>query len=180
MQAAKRLFLVGPMGAGKSTVGRHLASLLGWQFVDSDHVIEERTGADIPWIFEIEGENGFRDREQKAIADLSTVDGMVLATGGGAVMREQNRAVLKEAGSVVYLRATVREQVRRTGYNDKRPLLIGRNRHRVLRELMQARDPLYRDVADLVVTTEGKNARKLAEEIICTLRERALLPMVEQ
>ena len=177
MDLARRLLLVGPMGAGKSTVGRHLASLLGWQFVDSDHVIEERTGADIPWIFELEGEKGFRDREQQTIADLSAWDAVVLATGGGAVMREQNRLVMKAAGPVVYLRATVREQFRRTGYNDKRPWLMGRNRHGVLQDLMRIRDPLYRDVADLVVATEGKNARKLAEEVVRTLRERALLPM---
>lgn len=177
MCSAKRLFLVGPMGAGKSTVGRHLASLLGWQFVDSDHVIEERTGANIPWIFEIEGEAGFREREQQAIADLCQQNAMVLATGGGAVMREQNRELMKAAGPVVYLRATVREQVRRTGQNDKRPLLTGRNRHKVLRDLMQVRDPLYHDVADLVVATEGKSARKLAEEVVATLRERGLLPI---
>ena len=179
MCSAKRLFLVGPMGAGKSTVGRHLASLLGWQFVDSDHVIEERTGASIPWIFEIEGEAGFREREQHVIADLCQQNDMVLATGGGAVMREQNREAMKVAGPIVYLRATVREQVRRTGQNDKRPLLTGRNRHKVLRELMQIRDPLYNRVADLVVATEGKSARKLAEEVVSVLRERGLLPMAD-
>jgi len=179
MRSAKRLFLVGPMGAGKSTVGRHLASLLGWQFADSDHVIEERTGANIPWIFEIEGEAGFREREQQAIADLCQQNDMVLATGGGVVMRLQNREAMKAAGPIVYLRATVREQVRRTGQNDKRPLLTGRNRHKVLRDLMQVRDPLYTEVADLVVATEGKSARKLAEQVVSGLRERGLLPIAD-
>jgi shikimate kinase len=110
------------MGAGKSTVGRALAGHLGWTFVDSDHEIEQRTGADIPWIFEIEGEAGFRDRETQVIDALTQRDGVVLATGGGAIMRDVNRETLGSRGFVVYLAATLREQVRRTGKDSKRPL----------------------------------------------------------
>ena len=117
---------MGPMGAGKSTVGRALAQMLGLEFVDSDAEIEQRTGADIPWIFEIEGESGFRDREAKVLADISSRDGIVMATGGGAIVRDENRRTLSERGFVVYLEATLREQVRRTSKDQKRPLLAGR------------------------------------------------------
>ncbi len=153
------------MGAGKSTVGRALATLLDVAFLDSDAEIERRTGADIPWIFEIEGEDGFRERESQVIADLARQDSFVLATGGGAVMREKNRKELAKNGFVVYLQATVKEQVRRTGKDGKRPLLAGKNRSQVLSDLFRIRDPLYREVADLILPTAGKSARQLAEAI---------------
>lgn len=165
MSDPHRIFLVGPMGAGKTTVGRSLANALGLAFVDSDGEIEARTGADIPWIFEIEGESGFRDREEQVIDDLSQRTNLVMATGGGAVIREQNRLRLSARGFVVYLRASVREQVRRTGNDRNRPLLAKGNRAEVLAELMAKRDPLYHEIADLVLPTEGKNARKLAQAI---------------
>jgi len=165
MPATRRIFLVGPMGAGKSTVGRALARLLGWTFVDSDHEIEQRTGADIPWIFEIEGESGFRDRETHVIELLTQSDNVVLATGGGAVMREANRESLFKRGFVVYLAASIREQVRRTGKDSKRPLLAGKDRTAVLTDLMAVRDPLYRDVSHVIVTTENRSAKKLAQLI---------------
>ncbi len=153
------------MGAGKSTVGRALAGHLGWTFVDSDHEIEQRTGADIPWIFEIEGETGFRDRETQVIDALTQRDGVVLATGGGAIMRDVNRETLSSRGFVVYLAATLREQVRRTGKDSKRPLLAGKDRQAVLTDLMAVREPLYRAVSHVTVTTENRSAKKLAQLI---------------
>ena len=170
MSSAQRIFLVGPMGAGKTTVGRSLAGLLRMGFLDSDAEIERRTGADIPWIFEIEGESRFRDRETQVIAELCAQDNLVVATGGGAIMRETNRRALASSGFVVYLRATIREQVRRTGRDHKRPLLVGKNRAAVLSELMATREPLYREVADMVLPTEGRSARKLAEAIASEFR----------
>lgn len=173
MPNPQRIFLVGPMGAGKSTVGRSLSQLLNYEFIDSDAEIERRTGADIPWIFEIEGESGFRDREAQVIDELSSRDGAVIATGGGAIMRPENRQALKARGFVVYLMATVKEQVRRTGGKDsKRPLLAGKNRSEVLSALFQTRDPLYREVSHLVLPTAGKSARQLAEAIVSAVEQR--------
>ncbi len=159
------------MGAGKSTVGRALARMLALDFVDCDTEIEQRTGADIPWIFEIEGEEGFRDREVRAIDDLTQQEAIVLATGGGAVIRSENRERLSHRGFVVYLEATLKEQVRRTGRDNKRPLLAGQDRRAVLADLMQVREPLYRQVADLCLPTVGCNAHQLAERIVTALRE---------
>ena len=160
---------MGPMGAGKSTVGRALAQILGLEFVDSDAEIEQRTGADIPWIFEIEGESGFRDREAKVLADISSRDGIVMATGGGAIVRDENRRILSERGFVVYLEATLREQVRRTSKDQKRPLLAGQDRRRVLTDLMAIREPLYQEIADLRLSTAERNAKQLAEQIVAAL-----------
>lgn len=157
------------MGAGKSTVGRALAQILGLEFVDSDAEIEQRTGADIPWIFEIEGESGFRDREAKVLADISSRDGIVMATGGGAIVRDENRRILSERGFVVYLEATLREQVRRTSKDQKRPLLAGQDRRRVLTDLMAIREPLYQEIADLRLSTAERNAKQLAEQIVAAL-----------
>jgi shikimate kinase len=159
------------MGAGKSTVGRALAQILGFEFVDSDAEIEARTGADIPWIFEIEGESGFRDRETKVIEDVSSRDTVVMATGGGAILRGENRSVLSKRGFVVYLEATLREQIRRTSKDQQRPLLAGQDRRRVLTELMATREPLYKEIADLTLPTTKRNARQLAEQIVSALEE---------
>lgn len=161
------------MGAGKSTVGRALARLLRTEFVDSDSEIEQRTGADIPWIFEIEGESGFRDREARVIDDLTQTDGIVLATGGGAVLRPDNRRCLAERGFVVFLQATLREQVRRTAKDQKRPLLAGQDRRQVLQDLMQERQPLYEEVADLCLPTAGSSASQLARQIASALANRS-------
>jgi shikimate kinase len=157
------------MGAGKSTVGRALAQILGFEFVDSDAEIEARTGADIHWIFEIEGESGFRDREARAIEDISSRSAIVMATGGGAILRDENRRVLSERGFVVYLEATLREQVRRTSKDQKRPLLSGQDKRRVLTDLMAVREPLYKEIADLTLPTTKRNARQLAEQIVSAL-----------
>lgn len=153
------------MGAGKTTVGKRLAELRGLEFVDSDHEIERRTGVDIAYIFEKEGEAGFRRRESQVIAELSAGTGLVLATGGGAVLDADTRQHLSSRGFVVYLRATIEHQLRRTSRTDHRPLLQGGDPRTILNQLFSARDPLYREVADLVIDTDGRNARTLAEQI---------------
>lgn len=160
------LILVGPMGAGKSTIGRLLAKELRVPFKDSDKEIEQRTGADIPWIFDVEGEAGFREREQAVIVELCELDGMVLATGGGAVMRAENRAALRRGGRVVYLHATVEQQIDRTSRDRNRPLLRNADPGKVLRELLAVRDPLYREIADIVVETDDRPPRLVVQEIL--------------
>ncbi|MCU1718400.1 shikimate kinase AroK [Pseudomonas sp. 5P_3.1_Bac2] len=162
----RNLILVGPMGAGKSTIGRLLAKELRLPFKDSDKEIEQRTGADIPWIFDVEGEQGFREREQGVIADLCASDGVVLATGGGAVMREQNRVALKQGGHVVYLHASVEQQVDRTARDRNRPLLRTPNPSKVLAELLAIRDPLYREVASIIIETDERPPRLVVQEIL--------------
>lgn len=167
----RRIFLVGPMGAGKTTLGRRLATLAGLDFVDSDHEIERQTGVDIPYIFEKEGEAGFRDREQRIIAALSEQDGVVLATGGGAVLDPRTRAALRERGLVIYLHAPVDQQLRRTARSTHRPLLRNGNRREILGRLFAERDPLYRETAHLVIDTHGGNTRRLAQQIIDHLKQ---------
>jgi shikimate kinase len=159
-----RVFLVGPMGAGKSTIGRLLADDLQLDFRDADREIEERSGVDIPWIFDKEGEAGFRDRETAMIEALSQLDGVLVSTGGGVVGRPENRELMAR-GTVVYLYASVDEQVRRTAKDKKRPLLQNANPRKVLEELMAIRDPLYREVADITVNTDGRSPRAVANEI---------------
>ncbi|MBB3047776.1 shikimate kinase [Litorivivens lipolytica] len=159
-----RVFLVGPMGAGKSTIGRLLADDLHLEFRDADREIEERSGVDIPWIFDKEGEAGFRDRETAMIEELSQLEGVLVSTGGGVVGRPENRELMKR-GAVVYLHASVDEQVRRTAKDKKRPLLQNANPRKVLEELMAVRDPLYREVATIIVHTDGRGPRAVANEI---------------
>ncbi len=165
MNKPKNLFLVGPMGAGKSAVGRHLARLLHLEFVDSDEEIETRTGVDIPFIFEKEGEEGFRKREVKVIDELSQREGVVLATGGGAIADPDSRSRLGARGFVVYLRTSVKQQLERTQRRRKRPLLENRDKEKVLRELMEQRDPLYREISDLIIETDGRRVQTVAREI---------------
>jgi len=160
------VFLVGPMGAGKTTVGRHLADLLGRPFIDSDHEIERRTGATIPWIFEKEGEVGFRLREEAVLAELTAMENIVLATGGGAVTQENNRFYLRNRGTVIYLYTPVAMQVARTSRDRNRPLLQTSDPETRLKELLAIRDPLYRSVAHHVVMTLDGSARELAQKII--------------
>ena len=171
---ASPIYLVGPMGAGKTTVGRQLAELLSWDFLDSDHEIEAKTGASIPWIFEKEGESGFRQREQQVIDYLTRRSGIVLATGGGAIMRQENRDFLKQRGIVIYLYTPVEMQLVRTSRDRNRPLLQVANPEQKLRELLAARDPLYRQVAHHVVTTSDGSARDLAQKIIQLISINAL------
>ncbi len=154
------------MGAGKSAVGRYLARTLHLSFVDSDDEIESRTGVDIAFIFEKEGEQGFRKREAAVIDDLSKIDGVVLATGGGAVVDPENRSRLGGRGYVVYLYTSVDEQVSRTQRGRKRPMLENDDPRGTLEELLAKRDPLYREIADLVVETDGRKVKSVANEII--------------
>ncbi len=154
------------MGAGKSTIGRLLAKELHLPFKDSDKEIEQRTGASIPLIFDVEGEQGFRDREQAAIADLCRLEGVVLATGGGAVLREENRRALRSGGRVVYLCTSVEQQLERTARDRNRPLLQAADPRRILCELMAVRDPLYRAVADIIIETDNRPPRAVVNEIL--------------
>ncbi|MFT4045099.1 MAG: shikimate kinase AroK [Solimonas sp.] len=166
MHGTRNIFLIGPMGAGKTTVGRRLAELRGLPFIDSDHEIEARTGVDIPYIFEKEGETGFRRRESQTIAELTQRSGIVLSTGGGAVLDAGNRQVLAARGFVVYLHANVEQQLQRTARADNRPLLkAAADRRAVLTALFAIRDPLYREIADVVLNTDGRNARALVRDI---------------
>ena len=165
MRSRSNIFLVGPMGAGKTTVGKRLADLRGMEFHDSDHEVELRTGVDIAFIFEKEGEAGFRRREKLVIAELTAAQGLVLATGGGAVLDADNRRHLAGRGFVVYLRASIEHQLRRTGRTDSRPLLQSGNPRETLERLFAVRDPLYREVADLTLDADGANARGLAQDI---------------
>ena len=165
MKRPQNLFLVGPMGAGKSAVGRQLARMLHLEFMDSDDEIESRTGVDIPFIFEKEGEEGFRKREAKVIDELSKVEGIVLATGGGAVLDPQSRNHLGARGFVVYLYTTVDQQLARTRRGRSRPLLENGDPRQTLEQLMSARDPMYREVADMIVETDGRKVKAVANEI---------------
>lgn len=153
------VFLIGPMGAGKTTIGRKLSDKLKCPFYDSDHYIEDRCGADIPWIFDVEGEAGFRQREVQAIDDLTQKKDIILATGGGCILREENRHHLLERGIVIYLCASINQQVRRTNKDKNRPLLQTANPKQTLTQLFEQRDPLYRSVAHLIIETDGKNPK---------------------
>ena len=166
MDKIQNYFLIGPMGVGKTTIGRLLAGLLGVSFYDSDREIEASTGADISWIFDVEGEEGFRLRETKMIDILSSKKGIVLATGGGAVLSAQNRANLKNRGQVIYLKATVSQQFARTGRDRNRPLLNTENPLQKINELMKLREPLYREIADFVIDTTRRSPRSVSQEIV--------------
>jgi shikimate kinase len=163
------VYLVGPMGAGKTTIGRQLSELLKREFVDSDHEIEARTGANIPWIFDVEGEDGFRAREEAVIDALTQREDIVLATGGGVVMREANRRHLHERGVVIYLMTPVSIQLERTARDRNRPLLRTPDPRKRLTELMEMRDPLYRETAHIIMPTDGGSARDVALRIIHAL-----------
>lgn len=165
MLGKRNVFLVGPMGSGKSAVGRHLARLLRYSFHDSDADIEAKTGVDIAYIFEREGEAGFRQREKESIERLTRLDRIVLATGGGAVIDPDNRRVLAERGVVVYLKTSVGQQLERTRHGRHRPLLHNTDPREKLEELMQRRAALYAEVADLTVATDGRRVQLVAEEI---------------
>ncbi|UJF19222.1 shikimate kinase AroK [Vibrio sp. SS-MA-C1-2] len=172
MAEKRNIFLVGPMGAGKSTIGRQLALQLHMEFLDSDSVIEERTGADINWVFDVEGEAGFRIREEGVINDLTEQQGIVLATGGGSVISKENRNRLSARGIVVYLETTIEKQLARTQRDKKRPLLQTDQPREVLEALAAERNPMYEDVADYVVRTDDQSAKVVANQIIKMLEER--------
>ncbi len=158
------------MGAGKTTIGRLLAKELGYEFFDSDKEIERRCGANIPWIFDVEGESGFRDREAMVIEELAGREGLVLATGGGAMMRAENRECVSRRGFVVYLNTSVEQQYQRTHKDKNRPLLqSGQDAFKVLSELFERRDPVYREVADCVVSTDKKSLKSIVKNIVSAL-----------
>jgi shikimate kinase len=171
LNAIPRVFLVGPMGAGKTTIGRRLAQVLQRDFLDSDQEIEQRAGASIPLIFEVEGEAGFRAREKTIIAELTQRPAIVLATGGGAILNPENRRCLVGRGFVVYLHTSVNEQLCRTRYDHHRPLLQTADPRARLEALFAVRDPLYRDVADLIVASDGQSPRVIVQRIINHFQE---------
>ncbi|HTB88172.1 MAG TPA: shikimate kinase AroK [Steroidobacteraceae bacterium] len=166
----RNIFLIGPMGSGKTAVGRHLARLFHYTFHDSDADIEAKTGVDIPFIFEKEGEAGFRSRERESIDRLTRLESIVLATGGGAVIDPANRAALAERGVVVYLVTSVDQQIERTRHARHRPLLHDTDPEQRLKELMVRRAGLYAGIADLTITTDGRRVQLVAEEIHQELR----------
>ncbi len=170
MLGKRNIFLIGPMGSGKSAVGRHLARLFRFTFHDSDADIEAKTGVDIAFIFEKEGEAGFRTRERESIDRLSRLESIVLATGGGAIIHPDNRRALAERGTVVYLATSIDQQIERTRHARHRPLLNDTDPELKLRELMQRRAALYAEIADLTVSTDGRRVQLVAEEIHHELR----------
>ncbi len=163
--------LVGPMGAGKTTIGKIVADILGLSFKDSDRVIEERSGADIPWIFDIEGEEGFRDRETAVLLELAKENDLVLATGGGIVLREENRQCMHKAGLVVYLTAGIEHLVERTCRDKKRPLLQVDDPEQKIRDLIIFRHPLYDALADITIQTDGRSPKAVAQQIALEIKK---------
>jgi len=170
MNQQGNVFLIGPMGAGKTTIGRHLATLLHKRFVDVDQEIEKRTGVPIPVIFEIEGEDGFRRRESAVIEELTRATDIVLATGGGAVLLEENRKVLKERGIVAYLQADIETLVERTRRDRNRPLLQTDNPRGKIEELLQQREPIYREIADVIINTGQRAPSSVARDVAVRLK----------
>ncbi|MGA2839171.1 MAG: shikimate kinase AroK [Steroidobacteraceae bacterium] len=170
MAAIRNIFLIGPMGSGKSAVGRHLARLFHLTFYDSDADIEAKTGVDISFIFEKEGEAGFRMREKESIERLTRLESIVLATGGGAVIEADNRRVLAERGIVVYLETSIEQQLERTRHARHRPLLNDTDPEEKLKELMLRRAALYAEIANITVSTDGRRVQLVAEEIQQELR----------
>jgi shikimate kinase len=177
MKSARRIFLIGPMGSGKSAVGKQLARDLGLEFLDSDAEIEKRTGVDIAFIFEKETEAGFRQREREVIAELAEREAVVLATGGGAVLDPTTRAQLAANGIVVYLRASVEQQLERTRHARHRPLLVGGDPKAVLAKLMEARARLYEEIADVCVDTGGRRVTSVVTAIRKSLADEDRLPL---
>jgi shikimate kinase len=179
MTDTANIFLVGPMGAGKTSIGRRLAERLGLRFVDLDALIEERTGARIALIFELEGEAGFREREHSALVEVASAHGQLVATGGGVILREDNRACLRSGGLVVYLKASVDQQLRRLGRDRTRPLLAAPDRRARLHALAEQREPLYAAAADIVVPGESDKVEamtRLTEQLIAEYRAQGMQP----
>ena len=165
------IFLVGPMGSGKSTVGRALARKIGYRFLDSDREIEARCGVDIPTIFDYEGESGFRDRESRMINELTHLPGIVLATGGGSILREENREYLKSRGHVILLQVDIKEQLRRVSSDTNRPLLQTADPAARLRALMEEREPIYKSVAHVAVSTDARRMYHVVSRILRHLKK---------
>jgi shikimate kinase len=170
MTENRNVYLIGPMGSGKTAVGRQLAKLLHLEFHDSDVEIEHRTGVDIPYIFEREGEAGFREREREVIDALTRLTNVIVATGGGAVLLAENREHLAARGRVVYLKTGIQQQLERTRHGRQRPLLYTSDPEQRLRDLMAQRAPLYESIATVTVATDGRHVRAVAEEIVERLK----------
>lgn len=166
MLGKRNIYLVGPMGTGKTAVGKTLARLVGAPFVDSDAEIERHAGVDIPYIFEQEGEAGFRRRESEVLAELCSREPLVLATGGGSILATENRQVLKDTGVVVFLHTSIAQQLQRVGSGRGRPMLNGADMVQRLEELGRIREPLYREIADVTLCTDGRRVAKVAELIL--------------
>ena len=166
MAKNQNIFLIGLMGAGKTTIGRQIASELSLEFFDSDHEIENRTGVTITHIFDIEGETGFRKRETAILDELTTKKGIVLATGGGAILEAENRQFLMSRGTIIYLYADIETLLERTSKDRNRPLLQTEDPQAVLKELFEIRDPLYRETADIIIDTGKDSARLALKEIL--------------
>jgi len=179
MLGKHNIFLIGPMGSGKTAVGRQLARLLEYPFYDGDHEVEQRSGADIPLIFEREGEAGFRRREREVVEELTGYARIVLATGGGAVLHADTRRDLASRGWVVYLEASVAQQAERAGRTHHRPLLHDTDPLVRLEELMRVREPLYRQIADLTVSTNHRRVQAVADRIAEEYRQ-LLAPQAQQ
>lgn len=167
MKNKRNVFLIGPMGAGKSSIGKQLAQQLKMEFIDTDQVIEERTGADIDWIFDLEGEEGFRKREEAIIEELTQMQGIVLATGGGAVLSAKNRNFLAARGTVLFLETSIEQQLERTRRDKKRPLIQNADDpEELFLALKEKRDPLYQEIADYTFTTDRSSVKSVAKHII--------------
>ncbi len=170
MLGKRNIYLIGPMGTGKTAVGKTLARLVGAPFADSDTEIERHAGVDIPYIFEQEGESGFRRRERETLADLCNREPLVLATGGGAVLAAENRQLLHDTGVVVFLHTSIAQQLQRVGSGRGRPMLQGADMAKKIEELSRIREPLYRETADITLSTDGRRVPKVAELIMRELR----------
>ena len=165
------IVLIGPMGSGKTTVGRSLSKKLGIDFYDSDHEITDKTGVSIDHIFDVEGEEGFRKRESDVLKDLCSQDNIIIATGGGAVISEENRIEISKTGSVIYLLSSVDQILRRTSKSKTRPLLEkSKNKRKTISDIINARDPLYREIATITVDTNGKKLNEVINEILVQLK----------
>jgi len=173
-KVGSNILLVGMMGVGKTTVGKSLASYLNKTFIDTDHEIQKRTGVKIPVIFEIEGEAGFRKREAKMLRELLKIDNIVLATGGGIILNRENRELLRQNGTIVYLRATVNDLWHRTRHNKDRPLLQTLDLQAKLAELYDQRDPIYREIAHIVVESRKQSIRQMVKLLVQQLTYSAL------
>lgn len=171
MAKKSNIFLIGLMGAGKTSIGKMLAKELYLQFYDSDLEIEKRTGASIPWIFDLEGEQGFRQRESKMLEELTQQTNIILATGGGAILNPENRRILADRGIVIYLQAHLEDLVERTGRNQNRPLLA-KDARGVLEKLLIQREPLYLEIADLIYDTSKHNVSEITQQILTDLRQK--------
>lgn len=170
MKRSRNVYLIGPMGAGKSTIGKHLADLLKMEFYDSDAEIEKRCGADIAWIYDVEGEEKFREREEKVIHELTERNGVVLATGGGVVSSPANRARLAARGTVVYLKVTVDQQMERTAKDRTRPQLQVDNKREVLEQMSEERAHYFNEIADYIIETDDRGVRTVAADIVKMLQ----------